>query len=200
MGQAPAADNVVQISEGLRSQATLRERERRFRELLGALPAAVYTTDAAGRITYYNDAAAHLWGHRPPLGTSEWCGSWKLYWPDGTPLAHAECPMAIALKEDRVVRGMEAIAERPDGTRVPFIPYPTPIHDEAGKLVGAVNMLIDISERKRFEDSLAKRRDEQAALYKFTDRLFRAAASRRMGLSPKNTSAPPSRTLLMPSS
>ena len=50
----------------LRSQATLRERERRFRELLDALPAAVYTTDAAGRITYYNDAAAILWGYRPP--------------------------------------------------------------------------------------------------------------------------------------
>ena len=65
MGQAPAEDNVVQISDSLRSQATLRERERRFRGLLDALPAAVYTTDAAGRITYYNDAAAELWGHRP---------------------------------------------------------------------------------------------------------------------------------------
>src|SRR6476659_10150058 len=152
IGQAPATGNVVQFSDSLRSQATLRERERRFRELLGALPAAVYTTDAAGRITYYNDAAAALWGHRPPLGTSEWCGSWKLFWPDGTPLPHDQCPMAVALKEDRAVRGMEAAAERPDGTRVPFIPYPTPIHDETGKLVGAVNMLVDITDRKRAEE------------------------------------------------
>jgi PAS domain S-box-containing protein len=99
---------------------------QRFRELLDALPAAVYTTDAAGRITYYNDAAASLWGHRPTLGSSEWCGSWKLFWPDGTPLPHDECPMAVALKEDRAVRGTEAAAERPDGTRVPFIPLPDP--------------------------------------------------------------------------
>ena len=155
MGRAPAEDNVVEISDSLRSQATLRERERRFRGLLDALPSAVYTTDAAGRITYYNDTAAALWGHRPPLGTSEWCGSWKLYWPDGTPLAHDECPMAIALKEDRTVRGMEAVAERPDGTRVPFIPYPTPIYDDAGKLIGAVNMLVDITDRKRAEDQQA---------------------------------------------
>ncbi len=63
--------------------------------------------------------------------------------------------MAIALKEDRPVRGMEAIAERPDGTRVPFIPYPTPLHDEAGKLVGAVNMLVDITERKHAEEQQA---------------------------------------------
>ena len=55
------------------------EHERRFRELLDALPAAVYTTDAAGRITYYNEAAVALWGHRPTLGSSEWCGSWKLF-------------------------------------------------------------------------------------------------------------------------
>ena len=151
----PAEENIVAITAPLRTQATLRERERRFRELLDSLPAAVYTTDAAGRITYYNESAAELWGHRPYLGTSEWCGSWKLFWPDGTPLRHDECPMAIALKENRAVRGMEAACERPDGTRVPFIPYPTPIHDEAGRLIGAVNMLVDISERKRAEEQQA---------------------------------------------
>jgi len=152
---ARADGNVVPIGGSLRAQAALRERERRFRKLLDALPAAIYTTDAAGRLTYYNDAAAELWGHRPPLGTSEWCGSWKLFWPDGTPMPHIECPMAIALKEDRLVRGMEAAAERPDGTRVPFIPYPTPLHDDWGRLVGAVNMLVDITERKRTEEQQA---------------------------------------------
>src|SRR5262245_53930653 len=55
-GQAASAENVVPM-DPLRSQATLRERERRFRQLLDALPAAVYTTDASGRITYYNEAA-----------------------------------------------------------------------------------------------------------------------------------------------
>ena len=149
-GGAAPGDKVVPISGS--GRASQRERERRFRDLLDALPAAVYTTDAAGRLTYYNDAAAELWGHRPTLGGSEWCGSWKLYWPDGTPLPHGECPMAMALKEDRPIRGMEAIAERPDGTRVPFIPYPTPLHDEAGNLIGAVNMLLDITERKRAEE------------------------------------------------
>ena len=147
-----ASEKVVTLAGARRQHEYQLERERRFRELLDALPAAVYTTDIAGRITYYNEAAAELWGHRPQIGTSEWCGSWKLFWPDGTPLAHDECPMAVALKENRPVRGMEAIAERPDGTRVPFIPYPTPLHDEAGRLTGAVNMLVDISERKRAEE------------------------------------------------
>jgi PAS domain S-box-containing protein len=142
-------NNVVELNQN--PDSVRQERDRRFRGLLEALPVAIYTTDPAGRITYFNEAAAEFWGQRPQLGTSEWCGSWKLYWPDGTPLAHADCPMAMALKENRPIRGTEAIAERPDGSKVPFIPYPTPLYDQNGRLVGAVNMLVDISERKRAE-------------------------------------------------
>jgi PAS domain S-box-containing protein len=116
-------------------------------ELLEALPVAVYTTDADGRITFYNQAAADLWGHHPELGSSQWCGSWRLYWPDGRPLPHGECPMAVALKEGRQVRGLEAIAERPDGKRVRFLPYPTPLRDASGRLIGAINLLMDITDR-----------------------------------------------------
>jgi len=121
------------------------------RELLDALPAAIYTTDAAGRLTYYNAAAVQLAGRVPDLGSDEWCVTWRLYWPDGTPLPHDECPMALALKTGRPVRGVEAIAERPDGTRVPFMPYPTPLHDASGNVVGAVNMLVDLTERSQAE-------------------------------------------------
>ncbi|MBV9218660.1 MAG: PAS domain S-box protein [Methylobacteriaceae bacterium] len=124
-----------------------------FRAVLDALPAAIYTTDACGKITYYNEAAAELWGHRPALGESKWCGSWKLFRPDGRPLPHDECPMAVSLKENRPVTGIEAIAERPDGTRVAFMPYPTPLYDRSGTLIGAVNMLVDISDRKGNEES-----------------------------------------------
>jgi PAS domain S-box-containing protein len=122
-----------------------------FRQVVDALPAAVYITDIHGVITYYNEAAARLWGWRPELGKNEWCGSWKLYWPDGTPLPHDQCPMAVALRERRIVRGIEAVAERPDGVRVPFIPHPTLLHDASGQVVGAVNMLVDITDRKRAE-------------------------------------------------
>jgi PAS domain S-box-containing protein len=122
-------------------------------ELLQALPVAVYTTDAAGRITFYNEAAVTLWGCRPELGKSEICGSWRLYWPDGRPMQHDECPMAIAIKEQRPISGAEAVAERPDGVRVPFLAYPRPLFDEAGRLAGAVNMLVDITDRKKAENA-----------------------------------------------
>lgn len=129
----------------------IRESEQHLRDLLEALPAAVYTTDAAGRITFFNQAAVEMSGRMPEVGDS-WCVTWRLYNPDGSPLSHDECPMAIAVKEDRPIRGTEAIAERPDGTRVPFIPYPTPLHDCDGKLIGAINMLVDITERKQAEN------------------------------------------------
>ena len=120
-------------------------------QILRALPVAIYTTDAAGRITFYNDAAAEMWDMRPDIGVSEFCGSWKLYQPDGTFLPHDQCPMAIALRERRAIIGQEAAAARPDGTRIPFLAYPTPLFDEAGDLAGAVNLLVDIRSRKAAE-------------------------------------------------
>ncbi len=127
--------------------------DRRFRQLLEALPAAVYTTDADGRITFYNQAAVEFSGRKPELGSDRWCVSSRLYAADGKPIRHDECPMAVALKEDRPVRGIEAIMERPDGTRVHFLPFPTPLHDASGALIGGVNMLVDITDRKIAEAS-----------------------------------------------
>ena len=143
---------VMQDITGRRqAQEDLRNSERQFRELLEALPAAVYTTDAEGQLTFYNQAAGELAGRQPQLGSDEWCRTWRLYRPDGTPLPYDQSPMALAMKENRPIRGAELIGERPDGTRVPFIPYPTPMRDVSERLVGAVNMLVDVSERKQAE-------------------------------------------------
>jgi PAS domain S-box-containing protein len=131
-----------------------RGREERYRELLDALPAAVYTTDADGRITAFNRAAVALWGCEPEVdGEVRW-GAWKLFRPDGSPLKPEEEPMAIALREGRAVRGIELIGERPDGTRYWFIPYPTPLMDAEGKVVGGVNMLVDITNRKASQERI----------------------------------------------
>lgn len=127
--------------------------EEQFRDLLQALPAAIYTTDAGGRITFFNQACIEFAGRSPKIGDM-WCVTWKLFWPDGTPLRHEDCPMAIALKENRPIRNVEAVAERPDGSRICFMPYPTPLRDNSGKLVGAVNMLVDITSRKQAEERM----------------------------------------------
>lgn len=125
-------------------------------DVLEALPEAIYTTDAKGLITFFNRAAAVLWGVKPQLGKSEFCGSWKLFLPEGDPLPHHECPMAMVLKEQRPLRGQEIVAERPDGTRVRLLTYPSPIFAATGELIGAVNMLVDLSEQMMADESAAR--------------------------------------------
>jgi PAS domain S-box-containing protein len=125
-------------------------------QMIDALPAAIYTTDAQGRLTYFNRAAVDLSGRTPDLGTDQWCVSWKLYRPDGTPLPHDQCPMAIALKEGRIVRGDVIIVERPDGERRWVEPNPAPLFDDAGNIVGGINMLVDVTERMQAEEAKAE--------------------------------------------
>jgi PAS domain S-box-containing protein len=124
-----------------------------LQDILQALPAAIYTTDASGRITFYNEACVTLSGRRPQLGSDQWCVTWRLYTPDGALLPHEECPMALSLKQKTPIRGVEAVAERPDGTRVSFMPYPTPLFDSAGRLIGAVNMLVELEDSKRAKEA-----------------------------------------------
>lgn len=133
-----------------------------FHAFLDTLGVAVYTTEADGRLTYFNEASTALWGRTPEIG-EQWCGSWRLYWPDGRRMQHDECPMAIALKEDRAIRGVEAELERPDGTRAVFMAYPTPLHDSSGGLVGAVNVLVDVTERRKAEEALRAAAEALAA-------------------------------------
>jgi PAS domain S-box-containing protein len=135
--------------------ASLSGPDDRFREFMLALPLAVYTTDAHGLITFFNPAAADLVGRSPEIGSDFWCVTWRLRWPDGRPMAHADSPLATALKENRPLRGIEAVGERPDGTRFSFLCYPTPIRDGSGIVTGGVNMLLDVTDRKT-ADSLRK--------------------------------------------
>jgi PAS domain-containing protein len=112
---------------------------------LDRLDAPTYLTDAGGNVTYWNRACVEFAGREPELGSDRWCVTWKLYTTSGDLLPHDACPMAVAIKQQRAIRNAVAIAERPDGTRRAFTPYPTPLFDDAGNLTGAVNLLIDVT-------------------------------------------------------
>ena len=113
------------------------------------LSAATYITDPDGVITYYNPACIDLAGRVPLLGHDRWCVTWKIYTEEGAFLPHDQCPMAIAIREQRAIRGVSAVAERPDGSRINFAPYPTPIFDDQGGFLGAVNILVDVTGEKQ---------------------------------------------------
>ena len=130
---------------------------------LDSIPVPVYRTDAQGAVTYWNRACVEFAGREPQLGQDKWCVTWRIYTTTGDYLPHNQCPMADAIREKRAIRGAVAIAMRPDGSRRAFRPYPTPLFDDDGKLTGAVNMLIDVTE------------EQSAALAEQADRCRRLA-------------------------
>ena len=138
--------------------------EFQFRRLLESLPAGAYTCDAEGQITYFNPQAVELWGRTPKLNHPDdrFCGSFKLFSADGSPIRHDQCWMALALRGRKEYNGHEILIERPDGNRVAVLAHANPFLDDSGKLLGAVNVLVDITARKRAEQSLRDAHDELA--------------------------------------
>jgi PAS domain S-box-containing protein len=126
----------------------IRERSDRFHEVLDRMPAPIYVTDQDGTITYFNQACVEFAGRTPKVGIDKWCVTWKLFTLDGDPLPHDKCPMAVALRDSKAIREVEAIAERPDGRKVHFVPFPTPLFDCDGNLAGAVNLLMDVTAQR----------------------------------------------------
>ena len=125
-----------------------------FRTLFELSPVAVYAIDAAGVVKQFNRHAAELWGRTPKSGDTDevFCGSHRLYLPDGTFLAHRDCPMATVVHGDIAeVHDTEVVIERPDGSRISVIVNIKPLKNENGEIVGAINCFYDITERKRLE-------------------------------------------------
>ncbi len=145
------------------AESALHNGELHFRRLLEKLPAGAYTCDPEGLITYFNQHAVQLWGRAPRLNDpiDRFCGSFKLFSPDGSPIAHDRCWMAQALKMGRGYNRREIVIERPDSQRLSALAHANPIHDESGNLLGAVNVLVDISDRKRAEEALHEIREAE---------------------------------------
>ena len=133
--------------------AALLGRDASAAAILEALPVAVYCADADGRLTFYNDAAAALWGVRPPLGDPDWLRSWPIETPDGGPVPPERRPIRLALR-GAAADGGRVVAVRADGTRVPVQPLHAPLLGADGAVVGAVAVLVDVTDAHAAEEAL----------------------------------------------
>jgi PAS domain S-box-containing protein len=111
--------------------------------LLQVLPAAVYTCDNEGMITFFNKEAEKLWGCTPVTGQDKWCGALKVYNEEGVALTYNETPVAVALRERLDVTGTEIIIERADGTLRQVVPTIKLLYDASGFPTGAVTVFAD---------------------------------------------------------
>ncbi|MDB5715418.1 MAG: hypothetical protein JWO15_2815 [Sphingomonadales bacterium] len=138
----------IDITARRQEEEALRRSEARLQELIEALPGAVYITDTAGRITFFNNAVAELWGRTPEVGLSD---SARLSWPDGTAITTDANPMMKSVRDKRSLRGIEVAVDRPDGVVTPILAYTTLLRGDSGEVRGAVNMLVDVTESRRGE-------------------------------------------------
>lgn len=140
--ESPSERISIQASESLKS-------------ILLNTPIAFYTCDAEGHINFFNKAAEDLWGRTPVIGKELWCGSWKILYPDNTPMPLEICPMALTLQLGERFEGVEVKIQRPDLSYRTARVYPKPIFDEKNQVVGAHNTLIDISAERKVESTQA---------------------------------------------
>jgi PAS domain S-box-containing protein len=162
--------------------AALGESEQRFRRLVELMPVAVYVCDTSGVIQSYNNRAVELWGRKPELGdrAQRYCGSLRLYSPDGKLVPHEESKMATVLRTGVPARDLEVIIERPDGSRITVLVNVAPLRNAEGEVVGAMNCFQDITERKEGENAL---RNSSTQLQALSRRLVELQESERRQLS-----------------
>ena len=137
----------------------LRASEERYRTLFDLAPVAVYSCAASGVIEEFNRCAVELWGRTPALGDTDerFCGSFKLFRPDGTFMPHDQCPMAEVLSGAiSEARDAEVLIERPDGSRISVVVNIRALKNQAGEVTGAINCFFDVTDRKQGEAARAR--------------------------------------------
>jgi len=174
------AQELTERAESARVQAEtmtneLRASEERYRTLFDLCPVAVYSCDASGVILKFNHHAAELWGRAPAIGDTDerFCGSFKMFRPDGTFMPHEQCPMADVFSgKISEVRDSEVIIERPDGSRVTVAVNIRPLKNAHGEIMSAINCFYDITERKQAENQLVDSLNRERELAEFRERFI----------------------------
>ena len=177
MKQIPVREH-NDVVNSKRTDGALRDNDARYRTLFDLAPVAVYSCEASGVILDYNNRAAELWGRRPEPGDTDerFCGSFKLYRPDGSFMPHEQCPMGDVLSgKVSGIQNAEVHIERPDGSRIIVIVNIAPLRNNQGEIIGAINCFYDVTQHRRIEEAVL---DREARLQQANEKLESAVEMR----------------------
>ena len=164
-----------EITERKLAEAFLHESEGRYRALFEMGPVASYSCHASGVIRDFNPRSAELWGREPATGddNERFCGSFKMFRPDGSYMPHAQSPMADVLS-GRIpkARDVEVHFERPDGTRIIAVLNIRPLKNPRGEITGAINSFFDDTERQAAQETIRASEAKFRMLFEFIDEGF----------------------------
>ena len=158
---------IIDLTERKRAEEAIRQSEKRYRTLFDLVPVALYICDAKGLIQEYNQHAVELWGREPKRNhpSEKFCGSLKIFYPDGRPMRHDNCPMARALRGEKLTAAdLEIVVEQSSGARRNVLVSPTALRNGQGKIIGAINCLHDVTVRKRTENALRESEERSRAV------------------------------------
>ncbi|HEX7468097.1 MAG TPA: PAS domain S-box protein [Methanobacterium sp.] len=143
---------ITDITERKKAEEEIEFEKKRLETILETNPSAVIIVEADGKISYINKRAKHLYGvNITGLDLTEAIAKVRSKRIDGSEYAVGEGPSARALKGE-VVRNEEMILEQPGGTVISILGSAAPIFNLEGKVIAAVVIFDDITERKREEE------------------------------------------------
>lgn len=144
------------VTDSREAEEALRASEARYRGLYGAIEAGVVVHDKEGRIVDANDMAAEILGLDldQMLGKEPMDPSWQATMDDGTPFSGEQHPAMVSLRTGVRVRNVTMGVQLPTGEKRWLLVNSAPVTDGRGaETRGAVATFVDITERKRAEES-----------------------------------------------
>ena len=153
------------------AETALAEEVAERNAILGQLAEGVIVTDAEGRITFVNEAAARIHGTaRLEIGAQDYAQTYRLFTEDGDPYPSHDLPLARAVRGETVTDARWLI-RRPD-TEVLAVGSARPVRAADGRQIGAVLTLRDDSAREMAEAMVRRSEARYRSLFESIDAGF----------------------------